>query len=199
MDLVIISREDFFKDETALVNELFERGLMRFHLRKPHASAIEIKSFLNKIAPQYKSAIALHSHHYLSDELGIFRLHLPTKYRNYLSDVDIENFIERGYKLSTSCHTIEEINDLKNAYDYSFLSPVFDSISKAGYRGFSTPDFKLSSGNYNAKIYALGGINPENIARIKDMNFDGAAVLGTIWKDPKQAILNFLKLRDLCQ
>lgn len=199
MDLVIISREDFFKDETALVNELFERGMMRFHLRKPNASAIEIKSFVNKISPQYKPDIALHSHHHLADELGLFRLHLTTQKRILLSDNDIENFIERGYRLSTSCHSIEEINTLKNAYSYRFLSPVFDSISKAEYRGFSTHNFKLSSGNNDSKVYALGGVNSENIIKIKDMNFDGAAVLGTIWQNPKQAILNFLKIQELCQ
>ena len=199
MDLVVISREDFFENETAFVNQLFENGMMRFHLRKPNASAIEIKSFINKIAPQYRSEIALHSHHNLAEEFGISHLHFTTDFRNKLIPEEIEKFAKKGYKLSTSCHSLAEINSLMDVYSYSFLSPVFDSISKGGYKGFWTPYFKLNPVNNNAKVYALGGIDMENIGLLKVMNFDGAAILGAIWMKPKQAIQNFLKLTELCQ
>jgi thiamine-phosphate pyrophosphorylase len=64
------------------------------------------------------------------------------------------------------------------------LSPVFDSISKAGYNaGFSYEAITdaLEKGIIDNKVVALGGISSSNIASVTDLGFGGVAVLGTVW------------------
>ena len=53
------------------------------------------------------------------------------------------------------------------------------------------------------KVMALGGIDLDNIAQVKDLGFGGAVILGDIWNkfsihstaDFKELILHFRKLR----
>jgi thiamine monophosphate synthase len=69
-------------------------------------------------------------------------------------------------------------------YDYVFLSPVFDSISKEGYRAaFSHEELLRASeaGLINAKVIALGGIDATTLPLLKPYKFGGIGVLGAIW------------------
>ncbi|MNH43075.1 Thiamine-phosphate synthase [compost metagenome] len=44
------------------------------------------------------------------------------------------------------------------------------------------------------KIIGLGGITHQNIQEVKQLGFDGTAVLGTIWNNKTTAINNFKSL-----
>jgi len=84
-----------------------------------------------------------------------------------------------------SAHSFEELKEMGNR-EIVLLGPVFDSISKHGYKSkFSKEELKtgISQWHGRAKLYALGGINAENIRELKELGFDGAAVLGYIWND----------------
>jgi thiamine-phosphate pyrophosphorylase len=74
--------------------------------------------------------------------------------------------------------------------DYLFLGPIFDSISKENYTS-RFPESLLydlkDKGVINEKIIALGGINKENMHKVKDYGFGGVAILGALWENfPKQ-------------
>ena len=58
-----------------------------------------------------------------------------------------------------------------------------------------TPDFKLPVKS-KIKIIALGGVSASGIPDVKNYDFDGIAVLGTIWNEPEKAISNFKKLKE---
>ena len=85
--------------------------------------------------------------------------------------------------VSYSAHGFTEVQHLPFHTDYVFLSPVFDSISKKGYRaGFDDPEIlKAFLANSQQKIIALGGINQERIQTCNELGFDGYAMLGHIW------------------
>ena len=71
------------------------------------------------------------------------------------------------------------LNLLSDHFSYAFLSPVFDSISKADYKA---KQFDLSlRKKTSTKLIALGGITEENQYRAIDMGFDGVAMMGSIW------------------
>jgi len=83
-----------------------------------------------------------------------------------------------------SAHSFEELE--KCSSDICFLSPIFDSISKAGYRAkYSKEELKEGIAawkkNCSQKLFALGGIEASNIAELAELGFDGAAVLGAVW------------------
>ena len=79
------------------------------------------------------------------------------------------------------------------ACDYLFLSPLFDSISKSGYRAAFT-DGELrdaaARGLLGERVVALGGIRPELLPRVRELGFGGAALLGAVWRDASPAALH---------
>ena len=94
--------------------------------------------------------------------------------------------------VSRSCHTLDEIA-AHPACDYLFLSPLFDSISKSGYRAAFT-DGELrdaaARGLLGERVVALGGIRPELLPRVRELGFGGAALLGAVWRDASPAALH---------
>jgi thiamine-phosphate pyrophosphorylase len=85
-------------------------------------------------------------------------------------------------------HSIDTINQCKS-YDYIFLSPVFDSISKKGYSSnidLNTFMQKKEASTFPTKVIGLGGVSKENITLLSDVGFDGAALLGSIWLKEKK-------------
>ena len=67
--------------------------------------------------------------------------------------------------------------------DYVFLSPIFDSISKQGYKGvFSENVLRNAEGIIDAKVIALGGVTFSAIPWLQSLNFGGAAFLGDVWE-----------------
>ena len=82
------------------------------------------------------------------------------------------------------CLIGEEVKEKKNNFDYVFLSPVFDSISKQGYAAEYTPEQirqAAKDGIIDKRVIALGGIDEDNILQVKDYGFGGAAILGGLW------------------
>ena len=98
--------------------------------------------------------------------------------------------------ISASFHTLHDLNENDFPYQYVFLSPVFDSISKPGYSAkFElkrlAEELKLikNKNPFLPKVIALGGISAKNIIQVKEAGFSGAALLGAIWEsaNPVQA------------
>lgn len=192
MALIVISEPFCFPTESNLINLLFDAGLSILHLRKPGIDRSEFKKLISEIDEKYHNRIALHQFHDLHHAFPfIKRLHYPEQFRNTNSNEKSDEL--EGYTLSTSVH---QLNDLKklNGFDYTFYGPVFNSISKLGYTGLSKANLMLPDQNRKAKIIGLGGITPQNIQEIKQLGFDGAAVLGTIWRDKTAVIRNFKSL-----
>src|SRR5690606_36535761 len=153
----ILSHPEQQKNETSLINQLFEEGLTLFHLRKPKANEQEVEAILSEILPQYRERIVLNGFYYLSERFGIHRFHFSTDKRNKGEHND---WIKKGNVLSTSTHSFEEYKALDNCFNYAFLSPVFDSISKPSYKKV---EFEIdNSDKSDIKLIALGGIDAEN-------------------------------------
>lgn len=182
--------------EVEIINALFEAGMERFHLRKPDWDLNAYQSFLHHIPSKHHPKISIHGHHELRNTFHLGGLHFTEKHRESLGLVAIQSLQVTGLKLSTSFHNTEQIKAWDGVFDYAFLSPVFDSISKQGYKGAFQEDFIVGS-DFKSEIIGLGGIRAEHIEKVREMNFAGAAVLGTIWKKPQLAVENFKQLKQL--
>lgn len=194
--LIVISSPTPVTKEASLINQLFDEGLSVFHLRKPDSSSQELVLLLQEIDPTNYSKIALHSHHYLAKSFGINRLHYTEASRKQLSDTNLsEQKVE--HTLSTSVHNISDYKNLTDHFSYTFLSPVFNSISKPDYKA---QNFDLTEADKNSsiKLIALGGIDETNCNTAYDMGFDGIALLGTIWNSEDQ-ITAFKKIKNTSQ
>lgn len=178
MKLVVISSPDRVKNEIEAIHLLFQNGMECFHLRKPNYCQSEYVTLLKKINPDFHNRIIIHDFFELYNDFNIKGIHHNS--RNQLIPTGFQ-----GIK-SRSCHSFDEIKAFKDSYDYLFLSPIFDSISKQNYvSSFRAEELAIASRNLiiNNKIIALGGINPNHINQIRLWNFGGIAVLGFLWED----------------
>ena len=176
MKLILITPPYFFTEEDQIITALFQEGLDYLHLRKPDTEAIYSERLLSLIPEQYHKQIVIHDHFYLQEEFKLMGIHL-----NHRNPEIPQNY--KGH-ISCSCHSIDEVKRRKNLCNYVFLSPIFDSISKAGYHsGFSGNELfqAAKAGIIDRKVIALGGITTDNLWQIKELGFGGAALLGNIW------------------
>lgn len=187
MKYIGITEEHPIEQENRLITALLDNGLDLIHLRKPKYSGEKTEQLLLSIPPRYYDRIVLHDHFELAEKYRLAGVHLNGRNPHYrpLSNDYIPT-------LSRSCHSIEELTDGQR-YDYLFLSPIFDSISKKGYRSAFSPEQLTKAGKegvINERVIALGGITPEKKTAIKDWNFGGIAVLGFLWQEPTLSLIH---------
>ena len=180
-----------------LVNRLFDAGMVLFHWRKPGISLASHFALLNEIHPEFRDQVVLHQFHDPGALEGFHRFHFSSAERKRLWAKD-EGFISKikadseSVILSTSIHSLEEADELVD-FDYAFFGPVFDSISKPGYKGMNLAGLKLP-GYLKTELVALGGITADNITQVFDMGFDKAAILGALWNDPLKVLSTFTQI-----
>jgi thiamine-phosphate pyrophosphorylase len=178
---IVISYPTPVQNEASLINQLFDEGLQIFHLRKPDASEMEIEALLHDINYKHHHKIALHQHHQLAKIFSVNRLHFTAAFRKVLTEDDLEILKSESFILSTSTHSLDEFKSISNHFDYAFLGPVFNSISKPDYKATEIDNLDSLKSKIT-KAIALGGITEENIKSCIKKGFDGVAVLGSIWE-----------------
>lgn len=176
MKLILLTNEEFFEEEDQIISALFEEGLDILHLRKPGADPVYSERLLTLLPDAWHRQIVVHDHFYLKEEFNLMGIHLNSRNPEP----------PEGYEghLSKSLHSLEEVNAEKKHLDYMFLSPIFDSISKAGYHAaFDRTALEAGriEGIIDRKVMALGGISLENIHEVKEYGFGGAVIKGDIW------------------
>ena len=91
-------------------------------------------------------------------------------------------FKRPGLQVSSSFSNLSSLYNDANNYDYVFLSPVFDSITKSGYQSsFSQHNLAVALMKTKHKIMALGGIQPNRFDSIKEMGFAGMVLSDALW------------------
>jgi thiamine-phosphate pyrophosphorylase len=196
MKLLAISSPEFIPEEAAIINGLFREGLECMHIRKPESDQNAFAELLAQIEPDFLDRIAMHQHHKLAAKFGISRLHFTENNRRMSSDEQLKKLRDNGFMLSTSIHNLAELENISTDFSYTFFGPVFDSISKLGYRSAVDEDFFIEDKVKKIPVIGLGGIDISNIQKVRHLNFDGAAVLGILWRDPAKALEVF---RLLCE
>lgn len=184
LDIIVITRPDFFDGEDDLLNRLFENGLRRLHLRKPKASEQEMAEWIEGVSRPFRHRIVLHDHHHLANDYELGGIHLNGRNPNVPQWVsDIRSV--RSFSVSRSCHSIDEVRKYRYICDYLFLSPIYDSISKEGYSAaFSRESLELlRNEGLMSNLYALGGVSPKHFEEVHRLGFYGAALLGAVWHE----------------
>lgn len=172
---IVITSPSFIPDEAVFIHRLFAHGVDVVHLRKPGAAADDCARLLDGLSADDRRRIVIHDFFELAEPYGLKGIHLNAR-RSTVPD---------GWQghVSRSCHSLEEVRLYKDACDYVFLSPIFDSVSKQGYASAFTDDvLKQASRNgiIDNRVIALGGVTPDNISYLRQLNFGGAAMLGCV-------------------
>ncbi len=103
-------------------------------------------------------------------------------FNSFNEEVQTKTVIHQNFK--GSCHSFKEVEELDGKLEYCFLSPVFDSISKQGYKAnFEQEELrKFLKKEREIKIIGLGGVTEANYSELLELGFDGGAFLGSVWK-----------------
>lgn len=200
MKLIVVTAPTFFVEEDKIITMLFEEGLDVLHLRKPETPAMYSERLLTLIPEKYHRRIVTHEHFYMKEEFNLMGIHLNA--RNPKEPHDYSGHV------SCSCHSIEEVKNKKHFYDYLFVSPIYNCITKEGTSaGYSAEELRQAGKDkiIDSKVMALGGITPDNILEIKDFGFGGAVVMGDLWNkfnactdhDYLGVIRHFKKLKEM--
>lgn len=177
MKWIVITKPEFIANEAKYIEQLFEAGIDLLHFRKPDSSLEDCERLIQEINPKWYSKIVMHDHFELCEKYHLHGIHLNR--RNHTIPKDFQGSVSR------SCHSLEEVIENKDDFDYVFLSPIFDSISKQGYQhAFSDEALRKAAqeGIIDEKVIALGGITDQKIPQLQAWHFGGAAFLGDIWR-----------------
>lgn len=182
MHIVLVTRPDYFSEEASLVNALFEQGVSRIHVRKENSSSAALGKLLSSVDGLYHRRLVWHGHPEDISGSSIGGIHLKESMRiNYTTEKlqELRNDLAgMQMSLSSSFHNPEDIPPYQTCFDYVFLGPVFESISKPGYKAHK--GIRPLRG-LRCRQYAIGGIRRENLEEIAERGFDGAVILGAVW------------------
>lgn len=159
---IVITLPYFWQGEAQAITRMFEHGLERMHIRKPGSTAEQRDALLRAIPACYHDRIVIGEH--LMDEVTCHACHSIAELAQYQAAID----------------------NKQSTIQYLSLSPIFDSISKPGYKAAFTREELLKAkedGIIRDNVLALGGISKTNIAEALSYGFGGVMVLGDAWKE----------------
>lgn len=186
MKIIAITPPHAIENEVVIIKRLLENSVDIVHLRK-HQSEFEggevisyLREILSALTSEERNKIIIHDFPMLYDEYSLKGIHIN---KNITSLPENYN----GFR-TRSCHSFEEIERYKNEYNYLFLSPIFDSISKPDYKSPFTHDALQKAsleGIIDKKVIALGGVTFDKIPYLQSLNFGGVAMIGGIYEFAK--------------
>lgn len=200
MKLIIMTKSTFFVEEDKILVTLFEEGMDNLHLYKPETSPVYSERLLSLIPEDYYNKITVHDHFYLKDEYRLSGIHIDTP--NLTPPLNYKGHISR------TCTKLEQLKDMKKQSNYVFLRNIFDSQSEPAQKSnFTMNELEMaaSSGLIDKKVYALGGMNMNNLQVAKELGFGGVVICGDLWNrfdihnqtDYKELINHFERLRKI--
>lgn len=201
MEWIVLTPEDDKIYESETVNNLLNAGLHRLHLRKPAYTYADYKNYLSAIPPAHRHKVVIHGCWELYAEQMCGGIHFRSAARHTDEAMELMRIVPRA-AISTSFHSWQEVIDEGERYGSIFISPLFDSISKQGYKAAIPIDgIDAAKGTFLAankpcpKIIGLGGIDEKNVADLLKHHYDGAALLGAIWQAP-DPVAAFEKIQE---
>ncbi|MDR3714979.1 MAG: thiamine phosphate synthase [Puia sp.] len=202
-ELMVITRPDFFFWESDYLKALLEAGLQKLHLRKPRDNPRKMVRLLRRLAPRWHSRLVLHGDTSLAPEYGIPQVHYSYAACKKMRELKISP--RENLPFSTSLHHWEEMDQAESGLipnqegklKYVFISPLFENLSKKSTT--TTPNKRLLQRPAKilpCGIVGLGGISSDNIGQVLAGGWDGAAMLGWIWEEPKKSVERFRRIQQ---
>ncbi len=198
MKLVIMTKSTFFVEEDKILTTLFDEGMDNLHLFKPDSSPLYSERLLSLLPDDSYRRITVHDNYYLKNEFNLAGIHIDNP----------QTEVPNGYKgtVSRSCNDLTLLKPLKKNSKYVFLKNIFDCIEfKDEKSNFYLTQLENAArqGLIDRHVYAMGGMNLENIRMARDLGFGGVVVCGDLWQhfdihnqmDFSDIITHFTRLR----
>lgn len=168
-----LCRGDFFA-QTERLAEAHPAGII---LREKDLGEDEYKALAVEVAQicrRHGTPCILHSFAGAARELNIAALHLPLNVLRTLSAEDKASFTTLG----ASCHSAKEaVEAEKLGCTYITAGHIFDTDCKKGLPGRGLDFLRSVCASVAVPVYAIGGINADNIAQVMQAGASGACVM----------------------
>lgn len=175
--------------DTDRILQLLSHDIIDYlHLRIPEATSSQLSDIIERIPEELHQRITLHDHFELISDFCIGGVHINGRTPDKWSDALFEksDFHKRCNRLriSKSFHSLQELTANRLQLDYATLSPIYDSISKRGYKSHFPDTDELNDivRRLPIPIVALGGVTPDKFIELKSLGFKGAAMLGALFE-----------------
>ena len=179
--VAVITLPEAFAGEAECLEAMLSAGLGKLHLRRPGGTT---ERLLEQLAPRWASRLVVHGDVALARKYRVLQVHGSVQ------------MLGSGLSVSTSVHSKEELDRLPEGLEYAFISPVFDSISKPGYKR-KEGLLEMGQGLLPCRPVGLGGVCAGTIGLMLEHGWRGAAVLGWIWEEPREAVSRFEQLKKI--
>lgn len=163
--------DDFNKDHIRSLNKNISIIYRNYTKKYNQEKIIEIKKFCKNIKKEFFLANDVN----LTNKLNLDGAYIPA-FNNSLSVYKLKN---KNMTLLGSAHNLKEINQKKRqGIDIIFIAPTFKVNKSNNFLGVTK--FNILANLFNGKTIALGGININNIKKIKMLNCYGYASISYI-------------------
>ena len=163
--------DDFNKDHIRSLNKNISIIYRNYTKKYNQEKIIEIKKFCKNIKKEFFLANDVN----LTNKLNLDGAYIPA-FNNSLSFYKLKN---KNMTLLGSAHNLKEINQKKRqGIDIIFIAPTFKVNKSNNFLGVTK--FNILANLLNGKTIALGGININNIKKIKMLNCYGYASISYI-------------------
>ena len=171
--ICITNRKLCDTDLSCKVSELCKAGADRIILREKDLSEHEYVNLARRILSEAGERLILHSFPSACAQLNAPRLHLPLHVLKQNS-----NSKQKLTLLGASVHSTAEAKEAERlGVDYVITGHIFDTGCKPDIPGRGLSYLRNICECVSIPVYAIGGISPENIAKIRLSGAKGACVM----------------------
>ncbi|AQW84646.1 thiamine monophosphate synthase/TENI family protein [Campylobacter pinnipediorum subsp. pinnipediorum] len=125
------------------------------------------------ILKKYKTKLIVHTNFRIALDLNIQNIHFS--FYDFKKNIDI---IDKFKKVGVSIHSIDELLEVqKYGVDYVIAGHIFDTKSHKDEKPRGTQFLEEICQNSKIKVYAIGGINFENLDIIMQTKANGACMM----------------------
>lgn len=178
-----LCREDFL----ARVDAICAAGIDGIILREKDLPELKYRSLaadVLQICRDTGTPCALHTYPAAAKSLHAEALHLPLHAFLALGEKEKRAFPTIG----VSCHSLDDVMAAQEGgCSYVTLGHIFATDCKRGLPGRGLAFLDEVCRRANVPVYAIGGINRDNIARVRDAGASGACIMSGLMTCPNPA------------
>ena len=101
------------------------------------------------------------------------------------------------FAVSTSVHSWEELKAIAGGFGLCFYQPCVRQYFEAGDIGRTAICWTIPPGPLPCRPVGLGGVSADTIGLMMARGWTGAALLGWIWEEPREAVSRFEQLKKI--
>ena len=184
------------KEFLNIIEEAIKGGVTVVQIREKDADTLEFYNISNKvkeICSKYNVPLIINDRIDIALAIDADGVHIGQ------SDMPIKiarKLIGNDKILGISAHNIQEAKEAEeNGADYLGVGAIFSTSTKKDANDVSIDTLKEITSNVDIPTVAIGGINLDNVEKLKDTNISGISVVSAIMnaENPKIASENLLR------